>query len=183
MKKILTIITTAIVSFALIGCTTFKNWFQTIDWNNINTVIIPVVQQTAKTTTYLVCEKNKDLKPIFIAVGNGLLLAVANEAFTPDQFKEYIKQGLGDDADKYYAIVIASMDSIITGYTTFYNTNWKSVDDTNEQVSIEAVFSKYISAVATGIIDGAKLSTEQFKVVSANNVVKFCDVNKLKVIK
>ena len=185
MNKILTYITAAIASLLLVGCTTFNKWFSNVDWEKVNTVVLPVVEQTAKTTVYLVCEKNPDLKPIFVAAGNGLLLAVANEAFDPTQIKDYIKQGLGDEADKYYAVVIAGMDALINGYTTFYNINWKSSGDVTEQANIEAVFSKYIATIATGVIDGAKLSTEQYnEIVSiAKSKINFKDVNKIKVIK
>ena len=186
MKKILTYIMVAITSLTLVGCATFNKWFSSVDWEKVNTVVVPVVQQTAKTTVYLVCEKNPDLKPIFVAAGNGLLLAVANSSFDPTQIKEYIKQGLGNDADKYYAIVIAGMDTLIAGYTTFYNTNWKTTEDVIEQASIEAVFSKYISAVATGVIDGAKLSAEQYKALVEKTVkanYTFGNVNNIKVIK
>ena len=187
MKRLITYIIVTITSIALVGCASFNKWFSSVDWEKVNTVVLPVVQQTAKTTVYLVCEKNPDLKPIFVASGNGLLLAVANSAFDPTQIKDYIKQGLGDDADRYYSIVIAGLDTLIAGYTTFYNTNWKSTDDVTEQANIEAVFSKYISAVATGVIDGAKLSAEQYRAIVEQTTVKskntFSSVNIMKVIK
>lgn len=183
MKKILSYIITSIVAVCLVGCAAFNSWFSSVDWNTVNTITIPVVQSTAKTTVYLVCEKNKDLKPIFVAAGNGILLAIANNQFDATQIQTYIKQALGNDADKYYPIINASMQTLIDGYTTFYKLNWKSTDDESEKVTVEAVFSKYLSALATGVIEGAQLTADQFKAVAAKQQMTFAEVNKLHVIR
>ena len=76
MKKILSYAIASIASVMLIGCAACKDWFNSVDWNNVNNVVIPVVQVTAQNTSFLVCDKNPDLKPIFITAGNGILLAV-----------------------------------------------------------------------------------------------------------
>lgn len=184
MKKILSYAIASIASVMLIGCAACKDWFNSVDWNNVNNVVIPVVQVTAQNTSFLVCDKNPDLRPIFITAGNGILLAVADEQFDAEQIKLYIKQALGNDADKYYPIISMNLDMIFTGYITFYKTNWKIDDSTSEsdKATIQAVFSKYLSAVATGLINGAKMTTDQAKLAAKSNT-SFEDVCKMQVIK
>ena len=73
---------------------------------------------------------------------------------------------------------------IFTGYMTFYNTNWnvKDTDTAGDKASTEAVFSKYLSAVATGIINGTKMTAETVKLAGADTT-KFSDVCAMQVIK
>lgn len=184
MKKVITYIATAIAGVLVIGCAACREWASNIDWKSINTIVIPVVQTTAQNAVYLACDKNPDLKPVFNTVSNGILLAIADSEFDATQIKAYIKESLGKDAEKYYPIVASNLDMIFTGYMAFYNTNWnvKETDTANDKASTEAVFSKYLSAVATGIINGTKMTAETAKLASDNNV-KFSDVCAMQVIK
>lgn len=184
MKKVITYITTIIAGMLVIGCTACRDWVSNIDWNSVNTIVIPVVQTTAQNAVYLACDKNPDLKPIFNTVSNSILLAIADSKFDATQIKAYIKESLGKDAEKYYPIVASNLDMIFTGYMTFYNTNWniKDTDTAGDKASTEAVFSKYLSAVATGIMNGTKMTVETAKLASANTI-KFSDVCTMQVIK
>ena len=178
MKKVITYITAIIAGVLVVGCAACREWASNIDWNGINTIVIPVVQTTAQNAVYLACEKNPDLKPIFNTVGNSILLAIADSKFDATQIKSYIKESLGKDAEKYYPIVASNLDMI------FYNTNWniKDTDTAGDKASTEAVFSKYLSAVATGIMNGTKMTAETAKLASAGTA-KFSDVCAMQVIK
>lgn len=184
MRKVITYITVAIAGMLVIGCAACREWASNIDWNSVNTIVIPVVQTTAQNAVYLACDKNPDLKPIFNTVSNSILLAIADSKFDATQIKAYIKESLGKDAEKYYPIVASNLDMIFTGYMTFYNTNWniKDTDTVSDKASTEAVFSKYLSAVATGIINGTKMTAETAKLAGAGTT-KFSDVCAMQVIK
>lgn len=184
MKKVITYITSIIAGMLVVGCAACREWASNIDWNSVNTIVIPVVQTTAQNAVYLACDKNPDLKPIFNTVGNSILLAIADSKFDATQIKAYIKESLGKDAEKYYPIVASNLDMIFTGYMTFYNTNWniKDTDTAGDKASTEAVFSKYLSAVATGIMNGTKMTAETAKLASAGTA-KFSDVCAMQVIK
>lgn len=182
MKKIFNYVSIMFIAVITAGCAACSDWFSKVDWKTVNTITIPIVQTTAQNTVFLVCDKNPDLKPIFTAAGNGILIAVANNQYDTTQIKSYIKQALGDDADKYYNIVISGLDTLIAGYTTFYNLNWKKTDSDTDNANIEAVFSKYLSAIAIGVIDGAKMNKATLA-QSNTNTITFNDVCNMQVIK
>ena len=76
MKKYINYLTTCIAVIAISvwssGCALLKDG-ETISWEKVDTAC-SVIQIAAQTSTYAVCIKNKDLPPIFKAIGEGLII-------------------------------------------------------------------------------------------------------------
>ena len=57
------------------GCSLIKDG-EEIDWNKVD-YISSTISLATQTTTYAVCIKNKDLAPVFKAIGEGLVIVAA----------------------------------------------------------------------------------------------------------
>ena len=72
IKQILTFTIIGVLTFATSGCFLLKDG-ETINWNKVDT-ITTAVQVASQTSVYAVCVKNKDLAPVFKAMGEGLII-------------------------------------------------------------------------------------------------------------
>ena len=155
IKQILTFTIIGVLTFATSGCFLLKDG-ETINWNKVDT-ITTAVQVASQTSVYAVCVKNKDLSPVFKAIGEGLIVIsgdAKDEQLKPEQIESYIKQLIdqnkwGTLADQVNGITSA----LITTYTNFYNTN---KDKFKDEVK---VFSKFIYAMGNGFVIGSNINT------------------------
>ena len=159
IAKIKHIVVSAIIALtslcSLSGCFLLKDG-ETINWNKVDT-ITTTIQITSQTSVYAVCIKNKDLAPVFKAIGEGLIVLsgdAKDEQLKPEQIESYIKQILdqnkwGTLADQINGITSA----LITTYTNFYNTN---KDKFKDEVQ---VFSKFIYAMGNGFVIGSNINS------------------------
>lgn len=154
IKKLLVSSYIAVTTLIVSGCFLLKDG-ETINWNKVDT-ITTAVQVASQTSVYAVCVKNKDLSPVFKAIGEGLIVLSGDakeEQLTPVQIETYIKQLIdqnkwGTLADQINGITSA----LITTYTNFYNTN---KDKFKDEVK---VFSKFIYAMGNGFVIGSNIN-------------------------
>lgn len=164
MKKIQIYIVGLVTLFAAFlssGCALIKDG-ETISWNKVN-IAASALKAVAQTSTYAVCYKNKDLAPIFKAVGEGLVIfsgsAQNSDQFEPEQLEAYINNALAEYGS-LGSQVSGIMKTVIECYTNFYNEN---KDKFKDEV---IVFSVMIKAAGEGFILGSDI-TDTTK-VSAN---------------
>lgn len=157
MKKYINYITTYIAVIAISvwssGCALLKDG-ETISWEKVDTAC-SVIQIAAQTSTYAVCIKNKDLSPIFKAVGEGLIIVSgsANEDnIKPEQIQSYINQLL--DQNEWGSLstqVNGILSALITTYSNFYTTN---KDKFKDEVNICA---RIIKSIGQGLVIGSNI--------------------------
>lgn len=147
------------------GCALIKDG-EEISWSKVDTAV-SVLQTTSQLTTYGVCVKNPDLSPIFKAIGEGfVVLSASEQAYSPEQLKAYINEAL--DKEEWGSLasqVNAVMDTLITAYTGFYNTN---KDKFKDEI---IVFSKLIAGIGNGLVAGSQITTNTTSKAQAVPVV------------
>lgn len=159
MKKIINITLLAISSvFLLTGCESISTWWKNLDFSTVATSLSPALQSVAKYTTYAVCKKNTDLNPIFNSAANGVLIAVNAGTFDTDSIKKYIVKALGEENKEWNAVVFTAMDSILNYYNAIYNKYWPK-EELNPSADKLNGFKIILTSVATGIVDGTKMTT------------------------
>lgn len=159
MKKIVNIIIVSLSSlFLLTGCEAVSNWWNNLDFSTVATNVSPALQSVAKYTTYAVCKKNTDLNPIFNAAANGVLIAVNAGSYDTESIKKYISDALGEKNKEWNTVVFGAMDSILSYYSAIYNKFWPK-DETNPATDKIEGFKILLTSVATGIVDGTKLTS------------------------
>lgn len=136
------------------GCFLLKDG-ESFSWNKVNTAA-SALRIATQVTTYGVCQKNKDLTPIFKAVGEGLIvLSGTNDPkqLSPEQIQAYINelfdenQGWGEMGKQVNGVLTI----ILTEYANFYNAN---KDKFKDEVLI---FSCLTKAMGEGFVNGSNL--------------------------
>ena len=182
--KILTFFSIIAIT-CLTGCESIKTWWNDLSLTDVANTISPTIQTAAKYTVYAVCDKNPDLKPIFIASANGVKMAIAANAYDTEQIKKYIAEALGAENAKWAPVVYTSMDTILVQYAIIYN---KYINKEIEASDKANGFKIMLTAAMTGVIEGANMDqlvaakidskTIEQKRIEANAKLRF-EVNKL----
>ena len=177
IKNIITVALTAVFAYAVSGCALIKDG-EAISWTKVDTVA-SVIQVAAQTSTYAVCIKNKDLSPIFKAVGEGFVVisgSADGEQLKPAQIEAYIKTLL--DENKWGSLstqVNGILSTVLTAYTNFYNENKGKFKD--EVI----VCSVIVKAIGQGLIVGSNIEAARTSAdvvspeASRDNALKMLD--------
>lgn len=156
MRKILTYISLITVALSCTACKFFLNEeTKKVEWNKVDTACL-AIKTVARTSTYAVCVKNKDLPPVFKAIGEGLVVmsgSATEEQMTPEQINSYIAGLL--DSNKWGSLgsqITAITNDVISCYTSFCEAN---KDNFNDKAK---VLSKVIKSIGEGFIQGSNIS-------------------------
>jgi hypothetical protein len=174
MKKLINLVLTAssflAMTIGLNGCFLLKEG-ETISWDKVNHAANSI-KIAAQVTTYGVCQKNNDLKPVFKAIGEGLIVISGNnEQQSPEQIKSYIKslfdknKGWGEMGDQVNYII----ELIIMEYSFFYTQN---KDKFKDEVN---AFAKLVEGIGKGFIDGSNLV--EYKDENVGSSIKYQQQN------
>ena len=138
----------------LSSCNAIKTWWNDLSLTDIANTLAPSIQSASKYGTYAICDKNPDLKPIFIAAANGVKIAVNADAFSTDQIKDYITQALGKENEKWAPVVFSAMDTVLAQYNIIYTKYISKAIDEQDKLN---GFRTMVLAMSCGIAEGASM--------------------------
>lgn len=153
IKKLITSLTISVMLLT-VGCQAISTWWKDLNLTDIANTLAPTIQAASKYGTFAICDKNKDLRPIFIASANGVKIAANDNAFSTEQIKIYIKQALGTENEKWAPVVYAAMDTVLAQYNIIYEKYINKQIEDNDKVN---GFKIMLVAMATGIVEGASM--------------------------
>ena len=160
VKAIVSLIALLSVSLTS-GCFLFKDG-ETIVWDRIDTAAA-ALEVASQTTTYAVCYKNKDLSPIFKAIGEGLVIMAGDGEVKPEQIEKFITDAITQEKWGTLGNQVANIvDTIFKQYTVFYQ---KNQDKFKDEV---LVFSRLVKAMGEGFIKGSDISVASNKTVGSS---------------
>ena len=154
MKKIFITSLCLTSIFILSSCNAIKTWWNDLSLTDIANTLAPSIQSASKYGTYAICDKNPDLKPIFIAAANGVKIAVNADAFSTDQIKAYITQALGKENEKWAPVVFSAMDTVLAQYNIIYTKYISEAIDEQDKLN---GFRIMLLAISCGIAEGASM--------------------------
>lgn len=154
MKKIISYSIISVSALLFSGCAAISTWWNGLSLTDVAKTLSPTLSAAAKYSIYAVCDKNPDLKPIFIASANGVKLALAAEAYDVSQIKAYILLGLGEENEKWAGVVYSALDTILAQYEIIYNKYINEKIEDNDKLN---GFKILLTSIMDGIINGASM--------------------------
>lgn len=173
-RKFLNTIIVASLVF-LTGCNAIKTWWNDLNFTDIANTLSPTIQAASKYGVFAICDNNPDLRPIFIAAGNGVKIAMDAEAFSTEQIKDYIKQALGPENEKWAPVVFSAMDTVLVQYDIIYKKYINASIESNDKLN---GFKTILLSMSCGVIEGASMKD---LTASANKIKsqQFSDAKRL----
>lgn len=135
------------------ACSLIKDG-EEIDWNKVD-YISSTISLATQTTTYAVCIKNKDLAPVFKAIGEGLVIVAAKggqESLQPEQIQAYVNELLKKEE---WGTLSTQINGVLN---TVFATYQKFVDANKDKFTDEArVLASAVNAIGVGFIQGSNI--------------------------
>lgn len=168
---------TIVVSFLifLTGCNAIKTWWNDLNFTDIANTLSPTIQAASKYGVFAICDNNPDLRPIFIAAGNGVKIAMDAEAFSTEQIKDYIKQALGTENEKWAPVVFSAMDTVLAQYDIIYKKYINASIENNDKLN---GFKTILLAMSCGVIEGASMK-DLTSIANKTKVQQFSETRRI----